>query len=113
MTMSVDAAAAKALESSVPGEAPLVETLVRMHAGVQGQSGLDDRTYLLVRIAALVSIDAPATSYLINLVAADEVGVTADDVRGVLVALAPVVGTARALSGAEKALAAVAEARRM
>ena len=111
--MSVDAAVTKVLESMVPGEAPLVERLVRMHADVQGQSGLDDRTYLLVRIAALVAIDASAASYLVNLTVADEVGVTADDVRGVLIALAPLVGSARALSGADKALTALATARQM
>jgi len=113
LTMSVDAAVTKVLESMVPGEAPLVERLVRMHADVQGQSGLDDRTYLLVRIAALVAIDASAASYLVNLTVADEVGVTADDVRGVLIALAPLVGSARALSGADKALTALATARQM
>ena len=109
--MTVDAAVTKALESIVPGEAPLVDSLMRMHADVQEQSGLDDRTYLLVRIAALVAIDASTASYLVNLTVADEVGITADDVRGVLIALAPLVGSARVLSGADKALKAVATAR--
>ena len=109
--MSVDAAVTKALESIVPGEVPLLESLMRLHAGVQEQSGLDDRTYLLVRIAALVATDASAASYLVNLTVADEVGITADDVRGVLIALAPLVGSARVLSGADKALTAIAAAR--
>jgi 4-carboxymuconolactone decarboxylase len=111
--MSVDAAVTKILESIAPGEAPLVESLVRMHVDTQERSGLDDRTYLLVRIAALVAIDASAASYLVNLTLADDAGVTADDVRGVLIALAPLVGSARALSGAEKALTAIATARQM
>jgi 4-carboxymuconolactone decarboxylase len=111
--MSVDAAVTQMLQSIIPGEAPLVESLIRMHADVQEQSGLDDRTYLLVRIAALVATDAPAASYLVNLTVADDVGVTADDVRGVLIALGPLVGSARVLSGAEKALTAIATARQM
>jgi 4-carboxymuconolactone decarboxylase len=111
--MSVDAAVAQILQSIVPGEAPLVESLVRMHVNAQEQSGLDDRTYLLVRIAALVATDASSASYRVNLTAADDVGITADDVRGVLIALGPVVGSARVLSGAEKALKAIADARRM
>jgi alkylhydroperoxidase/carboxymuconolactone decarboxylase family protein YurZ len=111
--MSVDAAIEKTLESIVPGEAPLIETMVRMHAGTQQTSGLDDRTYLLVRVAALVAVDASPTSFLVTLAVADDVGVTADEVRGVLIALAPVLGSARVLSGAEKALQAVAAARQL
>src|SRR5438128_7902924 len=104
--MSVDAAIKEVLQSIVPGESPVVDSVVRMHAESQEQSGLDDRTYILVRIAALVALDASAASYLINFTIADAVGITADDVRGVLIALGPVVGSARVLSGADKALQA-------
>jgi alkylhydroperoxidase/carboxymuconolactone decarboxylase family protein YurZ len=109
--MSADAAVKQILESLAPGETPLLESLVRMHVDVQEQSGLDDRTYVLVRVAALVATDASAASYLVNLTVADEVGVTADDVRGVLIALGPLVGSARVLAGAEKALTAIATAK--
>ena len=111
--MSVDAAIKEALQSIVPGESPVVESVARMHAGTQERSGLDDRTYILVRIAALIAIDATVASYLVNLTIADDVGVTADDVRGVLIALAPVVGSARVLSGADNALKATAAAQQM
>jgi len=111
--MSVDAAIKEVLQSIVPGASPVVESIARMHAENQEQSGLDDRTFVLVRIAALVAIDASAASYLINLTIADDVGITADDVRGVLIALGPVVGSARVLSGADKALKAIATARQM
>ncbi|HYN94503.1 MAG TPA: carboxymuconolactone decarboxylase family protein [Pilimelia sp.] len=111
--MSVDAAVTELLESIVPGEAPLVESLVRMHVDTQAQSGLDDRTYLLVRLAALIATDASAASYLVNLTVADEIGITADDVRGVLIALGPLVGSARVLSGAERVLSAMATARQL
>ena len=39
---------------------------------------------MLVRIAALVAVDAPPSSYLLNLAAANEVGIDADQVRGCL-----------------------------
>ena len=90
-----------------------MESIARMHAETQEQSGLDDRTYVLVRIAALVAIDASVASYLVNLTIAEDVGITADDVRGVLIALGPVVGSARVLSAADKALKAIATARQM
>ena len=53
---------------------------------------------MLVRIAALVAVDAPPASYLINLGAAAENGLELDQVRGVLAAVAPIVGTPRVVS---------------
>jgi 4-carboxymuconolactone decarboxylase len=111
--VSVDAAIKDVLQSIVPGESPVVESVARMQAETQQQSGLDDRTYLLVRIAALIAIDASVASYVVNLTIADDVGVTADDVRGVLIALGPVVGSARVLSGADNVLKAMATAQQM
>jgi hypothetical protein len=51
-----------------------------------------------VRIAALVAVDAPPASYLMNLGAASEIGITEEQIRGVLAAVAPIVGTARVAS---------------
>ena len=53
---------------------------------------------MLVRIAALVAVEAPSASYLLNLETAADVGLDADAVRGVLAAIAPIVGTARVVS---------------
>ena len=61
-------------------------------------SSLEPETLALVRIAALVAVDAPAVSYLLNLAVAGEIGVDAEQVRGVLAAVAPIVGTARIAS---------------
>jgi hypothetical protein len=63
---------------------------------------------MLVRIAALVAVDAPVVSYLMNLDAASEVGIDAEKVRGVLAAVAPIVGTARVASAAGKIAEALA-----
>jgi hypothetical protein len=53
---------------------------------------------MLVRIAALVAVDAPPVSYMTNLAAAGDIGIDAEQVRGVLAAIAPIVGTARVAS---------------
>jgi len=53
---------------------------------------------MLVRIAALVAVDAPMISYLLNLGTAGEIGIDSEQVRGVLAAIAPIVGTARVAS---------------
>ena len=69
-------------------------------------SDLDPQSLMLVRIAALAAVDAPPASYLLNLGAASDAGVDADQVRGVLAAIAPIVGTARVAS----AIGAIADA---
>ena len=78
--------------------APVVETLMKMNEGVPERSGLDPETFMLVRIAALASTGAPPASYLLNLEVASEVGLTVEQVQGVLIAVAPVVGSARVAS---------------
>ena len=61
-------------------------------------SDLDARSLMLVRIAALIAMDAPPASYLLNLVAAEAAGVDGEAVRDVVAAIAPIVGTARTAS---------------
>lgn len=61
---------------------------------------------MLIRIAALVAVDAPPASYLLNLEAAAVDGVDPEQVRSVLALVAPIVGTARVAS----ATAAIVEA---
>ena len=54
-----------------------------------------------------MAVDAPPASYLLNIGTAGDVGVDAEDVQGVLVALAPIVGTARIASAATKLVRAL------
>ena len=83
-------------------ETPVLDLLASMTADSLEASSLDPNTLMLVRIAALVAVDAPAASYLLNLGAGSEVGVDAEQVRGVLAAIAPIVGTARVASATGK-----------
>ena len=76
-------------------DSPVLDLIARMTADSLEVSTLDAETLMLVRIAALVAVDAPPASYLLNLGVASEVGVSADQVRGVLAAVAPIVGTPR------------------
>jgi 4-carboxymuconolactone decarboxylase len=79
-------------------ESPVLDLLKSMTADSIAASSLDAKTLALVRIAALVAVDAPPVSYLLNLGAASEVGIDSEQVRGVLAAIAPIVGTARVAS---------------
>ena len=63
---------------------------------------------MLVRIAALVAVDAPPVSYALNLDAAGEAGLDPERVRGVLAAIAPIVGTARVASATGNIVKALA-----
>jgi 4-carboxymuconolactone decarboxylase len=83
-------------------ETPVLDLLASMTADSLEASSLDSETLMLVRIAALAAIDAPSVSYLLNLGAANEVGIDAEQVRGVLAAIAPIVGTARVASATGK-----------
>jgi alkylhydroperoxidase/carboxymuconolactone decarboxylase family protein YurZ len=88
--------------STPQGDTPLLDLLGEMTNASIERSTLDPKTLMLVRIAALASVDAPPVSYLMNLGAGAEVGVEAEDVQQVLIGIAPVVGSARVASAAGK-----------
>ena len=79
-------------------ERPVLDLLASMTADSLEASKLDPDTLMLVRLAALVAVDASAASYLLNLGAASELGFGAEEIQGVLTAVAPIVGTARVVS---------------
>ena len=83
-----------------PSEAPVLDLLTSMTASSIEASSLDTEQLMLVRIAALVAVDAPPVSYMLNLGAAAEVDVDVDQIQGVLAAVAPIVGTPRVASAA-------------
>ena len=88
-------------------DTPVLDLLARMTADSLDASSLDAETLMLVRIAALVAVDAPPSSYLLNLGAASELGMDAEQVRGVLAAVAPIVGTTRVASATGSIVAAL------
>jgi 4-carboxymuconolactone decarboxylase len=104
---SVSSAPEKNIEALAHGDRPVLEQLAQMTIDTRARSGLDKQTYILVRIAALIATDAAPVSYLVNLGAAGEVGVPVEDIQGTLVAVAPIVGTARIVSAASKMISAL------
>ena len=81
--------------AELTSETPVLDLLASMTVDSVEASSLDPETLMLVRIAALAAVDAPPISYLLNLEAAGELDVDAEQVRGVLAAIASIVGTAR------------------
>ena len=89
------------------GETPVLDTLVDITAASVAHSSLPSRELMLVRIAALIAVDAPAASYLANAGAAVDSGITADDIQAVMIGVAPVVGTPRVVSAGGNILQAL------
>ena len=81
-------------------ETPVLDLLGKMTADSIEASSLGAEALVLTRIAALVAVDAPPVSYMLNLGAASEIGIEAEQIQGVLTAIAPIVGTARIVAAA-------------
>ncbi|MGO8859189.1 MAG: carboxymuconolactone decarboxylase family protein [Acidimicrobiales bacterium] len=79
-------------------ETPVLDTIAAMTLESVERCGLDVDALLLVRIAALAAVDAKPASYLLHVGPAVDAGVTIERVQDVLVAVAPIVGTARVMS---------------
>jgi alkylhydroperoxidase/carboxymuconolactone decarboxylase family protein YurZ len=83
-------------------DTPVLDTLTAMTAESIARSGLDANQLMAARLAALVAVDAPVSSYLMHLGPAVDAGVTGEQVQNTLVAIAPIVGTPRVASAAAK-----------
>ncbi len=94
--------------SETNAERPVLDLLATMTEASVDASSLDADALMLVRIAALAAVDAPPVSYLLNLDAAIEAGVDAEQIQGVLAAIAPIVGTARVASATVNLVTALA-----
>ena len=88
-------------------ETPVLDALADITAAAAEHNSLPPRELMLARIAALIAVDASPASYLVNAGAAQDSGVTAEDVQGVMIGVAPVVGTPRVVSAAGKILRAL------
>jgi len=82
------------------GRADGLETALGLREADRQFSGLDARTFALVKIAALIALDAPPASYAWQIANALEDGVTPEDIVGVLRAVAPQVGGPRTVAAA-------------
>jgi alkylhydroperoxidase/carboxymuconolactone decarboxylase family protein YurZ len=105
--MTSQTAPESTMEGLAQGDAPVLESLVAMNLDSLEHCGLDEKTYWLTRLAALVAMDAAPVSYVMNLGLAADAGVTLEEAQGTLIAIAPVVGSARVASAAGNILRAV------
>ena len=89
------------------GDAVLIGAMADHGCHDPGLHRLDERTEALLRIGALVALDAPQSAYLVAVGEAQRAGAVLEDVLAVVVAVAGEVGSARVISAAPRvALAA-------
>jgi len=103
----VDQATAEALATLALGQTGPLEQAENLREELRLGSGLDPRAFALVKIAALVAMDAPPASYLWQVDAALEAGVSPQDILGVLTAVAPQVGVPRVVAAAPEIMLAL------
>lgn len=89
------------------GNVEVLEEAVGLRELNRAGSGLDARTFALVKIATLIALDAPPASYAWQVANAVEEGVTAEDFLGVLKAIAPQVGGPRVVAAAPEIMLAM------
>lgn len=103
----VDDATRNALLGLAVGDADILKEAVDLREAEQQSSGLDPVTFGLVKVAALIALDAPPASYLWQIANALDAGATAADILGVLRAVAPQVGGPKIISAAPEIMVAL------
>ncbi|MDV9189598.1 carboxymuconolactone decarboxylase family protein [Streptomyces sp. SR27] len=88
-------------------DTPVLDTLAAMTVDSVERCGLAPDMLMLTRIAALAASDAPPISYAAHIEPALRTGVTVEQLQDVLVAIAPIVGTARVMTAAGNIAAAL------
>jgi alkylhydroperoxidase/carboxymuconolactone decarboxylase family protein YurZ len=89
------------------GDVSVLDTAIGMRELGREVTGLDARTYALVKIAALIALDAPPASYAWQIGNALDEGVTPEDILGVLRAVAFQVGGPKVVAAAPEIMLAL------
>lgn len=89
------------------GDLNILEKAIGLRELNREGSTLDAKSFALVKIAALIALDAPPASYAWQIANALEEGVTPEDILGVLRAVAPQVGGPRVIAAAPEIMLAL------
>ena len=90
----------ESLQVLAQGDFSTLDALKSLIADTYEASGLDPQTFMLVRMAALATLDAAPASWMMNISVSGEAGLAPEQILGTLIAIAPVIGTARIVSAA-------------
>jgi alkylhydroperoxidase/carboxymuconolactone decarboxylase family protein YurZ len=104
---SVDQATTDALSSLALGDSGFLGEAMNMREQLRADSSLDSKSFALVKIAALVALDAAPASYLLQVQLALDAGASPREILGVLTAVAPQTGMARVVAAAPEIMLAL------
>jgi 4-carboxymuconolactone decarboxylase len=105
--IEVDPQTHEALAGLALGDLEVLGEALELREAAREDSGLDPRSFALVKIAALVALDSPPASYMWQVANALESGATPRDILGVVRAVAPQVGGPKAISAAPEIMVAL------
>jgi 4-carboxymuconolactone decarboxylase len=77
-----------------------IDAVLAEDRAIPAHAGIDPKSHALLRIAALIAMDAAPPSYMSAVQAGLEAGATYDEIVGTLIAVMPIVGAARVVSAA-------------
>jgi 4-carboxymuconolactone decarboxylase len=89
------------------GDVTLLDEALGLREAQRERTGLDARTFALVKIAALIALDAPPASYAWQVANAVGDGASPEDILAVLRAVAPQVGGPRVVAAAPEIMVAL------
>ncbi len=95
------------LSGVATGDMTLLDEAFGLREAEIERTSLDSRTFALVKIAALIALDAPPASYAWQIGNALGEGASPDDILAVLLAVAPQVGGPRVVAAAPEIMMAL------
>jgi alkylhydroperoxidase/carboxymuconolactone decarboxylase family protein YurZ len=107
VNVDVDEMTRQTLAGLSMGDIEVLGEALELREAAQESSGLDPRSFALVKIAALVALDSPPASYLWQISNALDAGAKPAEILGVLRAVAPQVGGPKVVSAAPEIMVAL------
>lgn len=105
--VTVDQVTSDVLTALALGDAGILGEAVDLREQLRADSTLDAKTFALVKIAALVALDAAPASYLWQVREALQAGASAREILGVLTAIVPQTGMTRVVAAAPEIMIAL------
>jgi alkylhydroperoxidase/carboxymuconolactone decarboxylase family protein YurZ len=104
---AVDQATNEILSALAQGDSGVLGEAANLREQLRADSSLDPKSFALVKIAALVALDAAPASYLFQVQGALDAGAAPREILGVLTAIAPQTGMARVVAAAPEIMIAL------
>jgi len=105
--VTVDPTTNEMLRGIAVGDNDVLAEAIGLREQLRTESHLDPKTFSLVKIAALVAMDAAPASYLWQVSEALDAGASPREILGVLTAVAPQTGMPRVIAAAPEIMVAL------